>query len=72
MKAPLFFPLDASKCAVGNVLLCQTVFGHTNRKLPAQIRNHSDALDGLATRPQPELLQAVSCQISPTDSNRVS
>lgn len=72
MIAPLFFPLDASNCAVGDILLCQAVIGYMDRKLPAYIRINIDALDSLASGPQPELLQTVPCQISSTECNRIS
>jgi hypothetical protein len=71
MKTPQLLTLDASKGAVGDVLLCQAIIGHMNRKLAAQIPKHGEALDRLASRPQAELLQAVSRKVRPTDPYRV-
>jgi hypothetical protein len=71
MIAPQLFPLNAPKRAICEFLLCRAVVDHMNAKLAARIPEHTEALNRLASRPQPELLQAVSRQICTTDPDRL-
>jgi hypothetical protein len=52
MITSLLLALDASKCAVGEVLLCVAIINDMNRKLAARIPEHGEALNALASRPQ--------------------
>jgi hypothetical protein len=71
MKAPLFFPLDAPKRAVSQVSFGQAIINHMHRKLAAQILEHAEASNRLASWPQTELPQTVPYQVSPTDPDCV-
>ena len=65
MISPQLLPLDASKCAVGDLVLCRAIVDHMDGEPAAQIAEHAEALDRFASGPHPDLLQAVSRQICP-------
>jgi hypothetical protein len=71
MVSAQLLPLDAPKRAIGDLLLRQAIVDHMNRKPAAQIPEHGDALNPLASRPHAELLQAVSRQVPATYTDRM-
>jgi hypothetical protein len=60
MKVPDLLPLDASKGAVGVLLLCRAVSDDMNRELASRIPKHGNTLDSLTPRPQLQFTQAIS------------
>jgi len=71
MKVPRLFALDATKGAVSLFLICSTIINDPNRKPAPRIGQHGETFDRLATRPQVEFTQAVSCQVFTSDPGRV-
>jgi hypothetical protein len=72
MEAPLFLALDTPQRTVSEVLLCQAIIDHMNRKISTTVAKHGKTLNCLATRPQMEIAQAVSREVCPTDPYRES
>jgi hypothetical protein len=70
MKATRLLALDAPKCAVCVLLLCQAILDYMNRELATPIHKHSDTFNRLTPRPRAEFAQAVARQILPSDPGR--
>jgi hypothetical protein len=64
---PLFLALDTPQSPIGEVLLCQAIIVHMNRKLAALRCEDGNTLNRLAARPYSKMLNAVSRQICATD-----
>src|SRR3981081_4105766 len=69
MVAPEFFALDATNRAIGNLFLGHAVVDDMDRKSAAQVAEHAKSFHRLTSGPKPDLLQAVSRQICPTNSD---
>jgi hypothetical protein len=63
---PLFLALDTPQSPVGEVLLCQAIIDHMNRKLAAPRCEDGNTLNRLAARPYSKLLNGVSRQVCAT------
>jgi hypothetical protein len=72
VKAPRFLSLDTAKRKIRGLFVCQTLLAHMNRELAIVIHKHSNGVDGLASRPQPEFAQAFARQIFTSDPRRES
>jgi hypothetical protein len=71
MKVPCRFAFDAPKGAVSFFLICLTIIDDLNRKPAPHTGEHGETFDCLATLPQVEFTQAVSCQVVTSDPGRV-
>jgi hypothetical protein len=70
LKATRLLALDAPKCAVCVLLLCQAILDYINHELATPIHKHGDTFNRLTPRPQAEFVQAVARQILPSDPGR--
>ena len=69
MVTPEFFALNATSRAIGNLFVGRAIADHMDRKSAAQVAEHAKSFHRLASGPKPDLLQAVSRQIRPTNSH---
>jgi hypothetical protein len=67
MEAPRRLPLDTSKRTICGPFLCQAIIDHMNGKISTTFPKHGKTLNCFAPRPQMEIPQAVSRQVSPAD-----
>jgi hypothetical protein len=66
MISPLFLAFDAADGTVRDALVGRSIVQYPNRKL-LLFGENTDALNALATRPKPEVVEAVADQVGPTD-----
>jgi hypothetical protein len=66
MISPLFLAFDATDGTVCYALVGRSVVQHPNREF-LLFGEDTDALNALATRPEPEVVEAVADQVGPTD-----
>jgi hypothetical protein len=60
---PKLLALNATNSAIGNRFPCRAILGHMNRKPTPQVPENASFFDCLASRPEPNLLKAISRQI---------
>ena len=66
MISPLFLAFDAADGAVRGALVGRSIVQYPNHEFLLFDEN-TDALNALATRPKPELVETVADQVRPTD-----
>ena len=66
MISPLFLAFDAADGTVCDALVGRSIVQYPNRKL-LLFGENTNALNALATRPEPEVVEAVADQVGPTD-----
>jgi hypothetical protein len=66
MISPLFLAFDAADGTVRGALVGRSIVQYPNDKL-LLFGENSNALNALATRPKPEVVETVADQIGPTD-----
>jgi hypothetical protein len=69
--SPQLFALNTTNGTIGNPLVGHAVIDDTNRKSAPRISENANAGYRLASGPTPDMLQTISREICPANSDRV-